>query len=238
MRHRRTRPLGQSGVPVTVLGLGGASFGDLYVKISNEEALSAVVSAYNAGVGFYDSAPWYGVGLSEARMGLALHDKSRASFHFQTKVGRFLRPDRCAQNGKPHWIGGFHMRVEYCYEGSAFQRQMEDSLQRTGLGYIDSLVIHDCEPTVHIVEGVTDGLAEARAHLKVLEKSGFPYLQKMRSEGTIKAFGAGMNSNEKGEDRQKKRAWNKEYMNSLIKMGASSKGPHIDFILCANMLSY
>ena len=131
---------------------------------------------------------------------------------------------------------------------SAFQRQMEDSLQRTGLGYIillgliSLLFMTASRPCISSKALQTDSRSapraeNTRAHLKVLEKSGFPYLQKMRSEGTIKAFGAGMNSNEKGEDRQKKRAWNKEYMNSLIKMGASSKGPHIDFILCANMLS-
>ena len=83
-------------MPVTVLGLGGASFGDLYVKISNEEALSAVVSAYNAGVGFYDSAPWYGVGLSEARIsGSTVLDAARQEFRpphhftFKQKLGGF-----------------------------------------------------------------------------------------------------------------------------------------------------
>ncbi len=62
------------------LGLGGASIGDLFCKISNEQALDTVNTAYESGVRYYDTAPWYGLGLSEARIGLALHDKPRDSY--------------------------------------------------------------------------------------------------------------------------------------------------------------
>jgi len=238
-RHASTRPLGNRGVKVSVLGQGGASLGDLYVKISNSDAFGSLSAAHEAGISLFDTAPWYGLGLSEARFGLGLHSVPRNSFMLQTKVGRFLIPDRNAQNGTAFgWIGGYHMRVKYDYSALAFRRQLQDSLARTGLGYVDSLVIHDCEPTVHIVENVSDGVAEANAHLEVLRASGFGELLRMRREGTIRAFGAGMNSNEAGEDAAKKRSWNRHYMKELVKMGDDSQEDGgIDFMLLANMWS-
>ena len=174
-KHTRKRPLGRSGLKVTVLGQGGASLGDLYVKLDNSAALETLKAAHDCGIGFFDTSPYYGVGLSEARFGVGLHHLPRVSFVLQTKVGRFLVPDRAAENGvKAGWIGGYHMRIQFDYSAAALVRQYEDSLQRLGLGYIDSLVIHDLEPTPHIVKGKTDGVPEARAHLEVLIDVQFP----------------------------------------------------------------
>jgi D-threo-aldose 1-dehydrogenase len=80
-------------VKVPELGLGGASLGDLYCKISSEQALNTVTTAYDCGVRYFDTSPWYGLGLSEQRMGLALHDKPRDTYILQSKVGRYLVPD-------------------------------------------------------------------------------------------------------------------------------------------------
>ena len=172
-KHTRKRVLGRSGLQVTVLGQGGASLGDLYVKLDNSAAMETLKAACDGGIGFFDTSPYYGVGLSEARFGVGLHHVPRASFVLQTKVGRFLVPDRAAKNGvDAGWIGGYHMRIKFDYSAAALVRQCEDSLQRMGLGYIDSLVIHDLEPTPHIVNGKTNGVAEAKAHLEVLSYSG------------------------------------------------------------------
>ena len=129
-KHTRKRPLGRSGVQVTVLGQGGASLGDLYVKLDNSAALETLKAAHDCGIGFFDTSPYYGVGLSEARFGVGLHHLPRVSFVLQTKVGRFLVPDRAAENGvKAGWIGGYHMRIQFDYSAAALVRQYEDSLQ-------------------------------------------------------------------------------------------------------------
>ncbi len=90
--HTVTRALGSSGLQVTVLGQGCASLGDLYEKLNNAEALDAVAAAYARGIMFFDTSPFYGVGLSEARLGIALHGKPRTSFVLQTKVGGWGAP--------------------------------------------------------------------------------------------------------------------------------------------------
>ena len=98
---------------VPPLGLGGASLGDLFCKISNEQGLATVTAAYENGIRYFDTAPWYGLGLSEQRMGMALHDKPRDSYIMSTKVGRYLVPD---PNTKPNdygWSGGLSFRCVF-----------------------------------------------------------------------------------------------------------------------------
>lgn len=239
--HCRRRALGSSKLLTTVLGQGGAPLGDLYEHISDKQALETLEVALAEGIGFFDTSPWYGVGLSEARFGLALHRAPRNMFTIQTKVGRFLVPDANAVNGTAvGWMGGYHFGVRFCYTADAFERQLQDSLQRTGLGRIESLVIHDLEPTCHRdPERGFDGVETARAYLEELKTSGFAALQRMRAAGTIQAFGAGVNSDEDGEDPETKRAWNQAYVRELLALpqtnGLGLRG--IDFLLCANLYS-
>eukprot|EP00939_MAST-03C_sp_MAST-3C-sp1_P004182 g4182.t1 len=222
---------------VQVLGCGGASLGDLYVKISNAQALGTVEAAYTSEIRYFDTSPWYGLGLSEARMGLALHDKPRRSFVMQTKVGRHLIPDPDAKNGtKVGWIGGFHNTIRFDYSAEGFERQLSDSLQRLGLGYVDSVVIHDLEPTPR-AGTEKEKIERAEADLSTLIRSGWQWLVKERgrSGGRLRAFGAGMNSHEDGEDPAAKRRWNRRYLNALLKLHGE-KGK-FDFLLLANMFS-
>jgi hypothetical protein len=244
--HQQQRRLGQSSVYVTVLGQGGAPLGDMYVKLDDATATGALSVAHEAGITLFDTAPWYGVGLSEARFGVALHRVPRDSFSLQTKVGRFLVPDPAGMNGKAvGWIGGFHNRIAFDYTAAGFERQLEDSLQRTGLGRIDSVVIHDLEPTPHRNPATGDtGLATAHAHLAQLRKSGFAALQRLRAAGKISAIGAGLNIDEDGEDPQLKREWNQLYVDALLGLhtgeGGAQPEPNdrgIDFLLVANMHS-
>ena len=237
--HTALRDLGRdSGLQVTVLGQGGAPLGDLFRKLDDTTALKAVAMAHELGIAYYDTSPWYGTGLSEMRCGLALHRLPRTSFVFQTKVGRYLVPDPAAKNGTSvGWIGGLHMGVKFDYSASAFERQIQDSLQRTGLGYIDSVVIHDLEPTPHRNPAAgDDGIATACRHLATLRESGFAALQRMRADGVIKAFGAGVNIDEDGEDEHVKREWNREYVRILLGM-PTERARGIDFLLLANMHS-
>jgi D-threo-aldose 1-dehydrogenase len=252
--HMEKRRLGRhSGLSVTVLGQGGAPMGDLYYKLSDEVALRALATAHESGIGLFDTSPWYGVGLSEVRFGLALHRVPRESFCFQTKVGRHLVPDEMCKNGVPvGWLGGLHMGIRFDYSADGLERQIHDTLQRTGLGYVDSLVIHDLEPTPHrdLVTGY-DGVETAERHLDMLQQSGFRYLQRQRVAGKIKAFGAGVNIDEDGEDASIKRAWNRRYVERLLRLGMPRGGQTecgsdggegglshgIDFLLLANMHS-
>lgn len=242
--HTVTRELGKrSGLRVTVLGQGGASLGDLYTQLKDVDALATLEAAHQCGINFFDTAPWYGVGKSEARFGLALHRMPRSSFVLQTKVGRFLVPDPEAGNGTScGWPQGYHFTPIHDYSAAAIERQMQDSLQRTGLGRIDSLVIHDLEPGAaggaFGAEGKHDGLANARRHLGVLQADGFRGLQALRAAGTIRTIGAGVNSDENGEDAAVKRAWNREYVDALLSLGPGGGSAHgIDFLLCANLYS-
>ena len=236
--HTSTRTLGHSSVQVTVLGMGGASIGDLYVKIPTEQATSTLLTAVNNNINYFDTSPWYGVGLSEARFGAALLSVPRRSFILQTKVGRFLIPDRECRNGtKVGWIGGMHMGIRFDYSAAGFQRQMEDSLQRMGLGYLDSVVIHDLEPTPRLGTQ-EEKTKKAFKDLEVLEDSGWNYLVEQRAAGHIGSFGAGLNSDEQDEDPALKREWNKMYVQRLVHLHSrSGRNSTIDFLLLANMFS-
>ena len=224
---------------MTVLGQGGAPLGDMYEFLDESDAIGTLHTAHASGIQLFDTSPWYGVGLSEARFGIGLHSVPRDSFMLQTKVGRDLIPHPRGREGRSvGWSGGLHFSIKFDYSAEGFERQLAASLQRTGLGRVDSLVVHDLEPTQHFDRAKgDDGVAASRAHLKVLRESGFGGLQRMRADGRIRAFGAGVNSNEDGEDAQVKRAWNLEYVQALLSAhvdnGLGLRG--IDFLLCANL---
>lgn len=142
---------GREGFPVTCLGFGAAPVGG--PQLADAEALLAVEVAYESGVRFFDTAPWYSRGLSERRLGLALGNYSRDSYRLQTKVGRFIVPgqpndrDRTGQAILPRDGGGGYPRahgrefgVTHDYSYDAVLRQHEDSLQRLGVSRIDSAV--------------------------------------------------------------------------------------------------
>ncbi len=154
-----TRALGATGVALCRLGLGGAPLGELFAKIPEAAAGATVEAAYEAGIRYFDTAPWYGHGLSEHRMGHVLRQHPRESFLLSTKVGRVYRAPRdlAKFDGGP-WAGGlpFELRFDYDYDG--VMRSYEDSLQRLGLPRVDLLLIHDLDLQYH---GGEEGL-EAR----------------------------------------------------------------------------
>ena len=152
----QVRPLGlrngRSGFGVTTLGFGAAPIANIRGNVSDEEALAAVKDAKDCGCGFFDTAPWYGRGLSERRLGVALSNYERSSYRLQTKVGRFIvagQPnDRDASGGEINagsyqGAHGAAFGVVHDYRHDSVLRQHQDSLQRLGVSRIDSLVIHD-----------------------------------------------------------------------------------------------
>ncbi|WP_030664208.1 aldo/keto reductase [Streptomyces rimosus] len=171
------RTLGRSGVPVTALGLGAASLGGLYAPVSEESAAATVAAAWEAGIRSYDTAPHYGLGLSERRLGQALRTRPRAAYTLSTKVGRLLVPHT---GGGDDLANGFavpatHRRV-WDFSADGVRRSIEDSLARTGLDRIDLALLHDPDD-----------------HEEQAFREAYPALERLRAEGVVRAVGAGMN---------------------------------------------
>ncbi|HXW45139.1 MAG TPA: aldo/keto reductase [Streptosporangiaceae bacterium] len=173
----RMRRLGRSPVSVTELSLGGAAIGNLFTAVDDEAAQATVDAAWNGGIRTFDTAPHYGLGLSERRLGAALRGRPRDQYVISTKVGRFLQP-----LAPPHGrdAAGFAVPASHArtfdYTADGVLRSLEASLQRLGLDRVDVALIHD--PDDHGEQA----LAEA-----------YPALERLRSEGVVGAIGVGMN---------------------------------------------
>ena len=182
-----TRQLGRTDVRVTQLGLGGASIGSLGRWVPEEDALATVRQGWDEGLRLFDTAPWYGRGLSELRMGAGLRDAPRDGYVLSTKVGRWLRSpvDRATFDPAP-WVGGkFEVVFDYTYDG--IMRSYEQSLQRLGVETYDLAVIHDLDFAYHRNEPAV------AAYEAQLLGSGWRALDELRRSGLIKAIGAGIN---------------------------------------------
>jgi aryl-alcohol dehydrogenase-like predicted oxidoreductase len=174
-------PLGRSGVTVSRFGLGTAPIGGLYAPVTETEAETTLEAARLAGVRYFDTAPHYGAGLAERRLGrwlAGLAPAERADIVVSTKVGRLLVP-----GATPAGPDGFHdvsaveRRRDYTAEG--VYRSLADSLERSGLDAFDVVLIHDPDD-----------------HWEQAAGQAFPALAKLRAEGAVRAIGAGMNQAE------------------------------------------
>jgi D-threo-aldose 1-dehydrogenase len=182
------RKLGRTNVEVTQLGLGGAGLGDLFDMVDDADASATLRAAWDAGIRYYDTSPWYGRGQSEHRFGRALYRRPRADYVISTKVGRLFRACHDAEHFEHgFWRGGlkFEHRFDYSYDG--VMRSFEDSLQRLGLPRIDLLLIHDLDISHHATE------AKVTAYLTELHNGGFRALMDLKRSGLIRGIGAGIN---------------------------------------------
>lgn len=169
------------------LGLGCAPLGNLYRQISDGEARAVLDAAWDAGLRYYDTAPFYGFGLSERRVGDALRARPRHEFLLSSKVGRLLDPIARA-NGSEMRMGfaspmPFTPRFDYSYDG--VMRSYEASLHRLGLSRIDILLVHD-------IGRMTHG-ADNDRHFRDLAEGGYRALDELRAAGDISAVGLGVN---------------------------------------------
>ena len=180
-----TRPLGRTQVHVSTLGLGGASLGGNMEAVTTDAARTLVASAYDAGVRYFDTAPFYGYGRSEHVVGDALRDHD--GWVLSTKVGRLLRPRTKPQGPGDQWRRPFPFEQVYDYGYDAVMRSFEDSLQRLGLDHVDILYMHD----VDVFTGGVTGSA-LTAVQKAIE-STYKALDALRASGAIKAIGLGVN---------------------------------------------
>lgn len=172
----------------TELGFGSAPLGNLYRALLEDEAQATLDAAWDAGIRYYDTAPLYGLGLSETRLNHFFRGKPRDQYIVSTKVGRRLIP--CAP-GERTGIGKFFdtpsRRELYDYTHDGILRSLEDSLERLGLDSVEILLVHDIDIFNHKSAAVRD------AHIETLMASGYRALERLRTEKVIKAFGAGIN---------------------------------------------
>ena len=183
------RRVGRTSFEVTQLGMGGASLGDAREAIPEPQAEAALDATHAAGIGYFDTSPWYGNGKSELRFGRVLRTKPRSSFVISTKVGRiYLRPADPDTYVHPRWLGGLPFEPRFDYTRDAILRSYETSLARLGLNRVDALLIHDLDPRhQQSEEGVRRGLEQ-------LDKgAGYQALADLKARGEIKAIGAGVN---------------------------------------------
>ncbi|MEM7024618.1 MAG: aldo/keto reductase [Pseudomonadota bacterium] len=184
-----TRPLGRTGLALTQLGMGTAPLGDLWERIPEDQAQAAFKAAWQGGVRYYDTAPWYGNTLAEQRLGHFSRQQPRGEFVISTKVGRvYSRPDHPGAAGVGPWAGGLQFQLRFDYGYDAIMRAYEDSLHRLGLPRVDFLLIHDIDPGYHESdEGVE------RCFEQLDSGGGVRALEELRSAGEISGFGAGIN---------------------------------------------
>jgi D-threo-aldose 1-dehydrogenase len=180
--------LGSSGLQVTRLAFGGASIGGLFTDVEDASAIRTVGHAWDLGIRTYDTAPLYGYGASERRIGSALADRPRDDFVLSTKVGRLVREpstigpgadiDRQLLDGREDafYVRREPLRLVFDYSADGVRRSIEESLQRLRLERIDIALVHDPDD-----------------HWQAAIDGAWPALERLRAEGVIRAVGAGMN---------------------------------------------
>lgn len=188
MKTRHWDRLGNGGLTFTELGCGSAPLGNLYDAISDHEAHETLQAAWDGGMRYFDTAPLYGLGHSERRMGGFLRGKERASFVLSTKVGRLL--EVCAPEdrlGIGQWFEVPSRRQVYDYSYDGVMRSVEFSLERMGLDGFDILFAHDLDVFSH-------GSEEARDYyIAQFADGGYKACLALREQGVVKAIGAGVN---------------------------------------------
>ena len=189
MNPAETRPLGRTGVRLTQMGFGGASIGELFVSVPEEDALACLRAAWDAGIRYFDTAPWYGRGLSELRTGAGLRDRPREAYVLSTKVGRWLRaPADPSSFSTAPWRGGVRFEVVFDYSYDGIMRAYEQSQLRLGLTRYDLAIIHDLDLLYHAPE------EKLATYFQQLATSGFRALSELKKAGLIRGIGAGINA--------------------------------------------
>ncbi len=186
MDPQATRPIGRTKIRVTQMGFGGAPLGNLYKPVPEEDAEAVIEAAWTAGIRFYDTAPYYGYGLSERRVGERLRRRGRDDFVLSTKVGRVLKPRGGKVPDDAAFPGSLPFAPVFDYSYDGFMRSCEDSLQRLGLGRIDILLIHDLAAETH-------GKEPYPAHFRMAMRGGYRALDELKRNGDIGAIGFGLN---------------------------------------------
>ncbi|KWV14718.1 oxidoreductase, partial [Xanthomonas translucens] len=178
------RPLGRSGVRIATLGFGAAPIGNLYAEVDDAVALAAVADAHAAGIRHFDTAPYYGYGLSERRLGQGLRGLPRASYTLSTKVGRRVYDQADAAPGRDGFaVAGRGAAFDYSRDGVL--REFEASLQRLGTDHVDVLLLHD-------IGRLTHGERHPAMLRQALDEA-LPAMAELKASGACRAIGIGVN---------------------------------------------
>lgn len=179
---------GDGGLSFTELGFGAAPLGNLFRALGEAEAQAVLEAGWAAGLRYFDTAPLYGLGLSETRLNHFLRGKPRGDYVISTKVGRLLTavpPDQ--RDGVGKWIDVPARRERFDYSHDGVLRSLEASLERLGLDRVDLVYAHDLDIFTHGSE------AAKQARLDEFMAGGYRALARLRDEGVIGGFGAGLN---------------------------------------------
>ncbi|WP_115563392.1 aldo/keto reductase [Xanthomonas arboricola] len=176
--------LGRTDVQLSALGFGAAPIGNLYTEVAEADALAAVAGAFEAGIRHFDTAPYYGYGLSETRLGRGLAGVPRAAYTLSTKVGRCVYDDAQAVAGRDGFaVAG--RRAAFDYSADGVRRAFAYSLERLGTDYIDVLLLHD-------IGALTHGDNHAHVLQQALEQA-LPAMAELKASGACGAIGLGVN---------------------------------------------
>lgn len=179
-------PLGQTGLSITRIGFGGAPIGDLRRTPTAADAHALLQNAWDAGIRYFDTAPFYGSGLSERRIGDFLRTKPRDAFALSTKVGRLMVPDRAWAVARFENEAALPFRPVFDFSYDGIIKSYEHSLQRLGLDRIDVLLLHD-------IGRFSQRENHDKAMDQLLAGGGLKAIEGLRSSGAVRAIGAGVN---------------------------------------------
>jgi D-threo-aldose 1-dehydrogenase len=181
------KKIGNTEIDVTRVSFGCASIGNLYRKISDEDAQDILQEAWNNGIRYFDTAPHYGRGLAEKRLAAFIGSKRRKDFVVSTKVGRLLSP--CEPLAEADgFVEPLPNAVTYDYSAEGIQKSFEQSCERLGLDTIDILYVHDLGKFTHG--------DNAEKYMTQFLNDGYDQLVRLKESGKIGAFGLGVNENE------------------------------------------
>ncbi|HEY6123894.1 MAG TPA: aldo/keto reductase, partial [Steroidobacteraceae bacterium] len=185
----RRRELGRTGLEVSELGFGGAAIGNLYRELADDDASAAVRESFAAGVRYFDTAPFYGFGLSESRLGQALNG-AQALPVISTKVGRRLVPTgpQDASVGREGYFSPRPFAPVFDYGYESVMRSHAESLERLQVPRVDILLCHD-------IGHMTHGNAHAARVAEFLD-GGYRAMRELRDAGVVRAIGLGVNESE------------------------------------------
>jgi D-threo-aldose 1-dehydrogenase len=173
-RHNQKVPLKRSPLEITRLGLGTAPLGGMFTSVSEQDSDDLIATAFDLGINYFDTAPLYGYGKSEIRLGRALRAANR-HYVLSTKVGRVLNPTE--QSDREFFKDADPTRESvHDWSADGVKRSINESLERLGVNHIDIVLLHDCED-----------------HLEQTLREAYPVLDSYRSQGIIKAVGMGLN---------------------------------------------
>jgi D-threo-aldose 1-dehydrogenase len=173
--------------PPVRFGLGGVPLGNEFAFVTEKDAYATLEAAWSVGVRYYDTSPWYGLGLCERRFGNFLHTKNRSDYVLSSKVGKRLKASR-QNNAREYFpFTPSPNNVVFDYTADGVKRSIDDSLQRLGVDALDIVFVHDLSPDHPYLPTPWE------EQFEIARKGAFPALTRMRAEGIIKGWGLGVN---------------------------------------------